>query len=396
MTLRKHLPIAILILIVCVGLLASGQQAISVNRIENMSFIFIEQTDLNDYRDPDGIFSFQYPNDWTISSQQWSTQMVNKFDSEIIIDSKEQNAKIVLHVWKNISANDIKNLSETSRRNYLSALTEQKENNTECLISNNPCNLSVEQGIEKVSPTSMHYTFFDGENFYQLSFTSFSKTADINGLWTILRTFSTTRTLIESSQGTPKTEIPAVIPEFVNVSPGDSTCTVKDARGVSHTFWDPNGNRYPCKCDGCVSNCVWWADYMRPDISLVVQSSNWGNAGEWLKPAMDDPRFIVSNNPQPGAIAVWKPGVGGAGVYGHVAYVEWVAPNFDTFWVSEMNWDNKGIQRRSVNNHPDIQFILGGVTLFDNKNFHGAWRSFSSNHSTLAVICVRSSTLTAE
>jgi peptidoglycan hydrolase CwlO-like protein len=66
-----------------------------------------------------------------------------------------------------------------------------------------------------------------------------------------------------------------------------------------------------------------------------------GNAHEWLRAAAEY-GFSTGRTPRVGAIAVWRPGQGGASPAGHVGFVEAVGPGdgvpAGAFKVSEMNW----------------------------------------------------------
>jgi peptidoglycan DL-endopeptidase CwlO len=66
-----------------------------------------------------------------------------------------------------------------------------------------------------------------------------------------------------------------------------------------------------------------------------------GNASEWINHAAAF-GYPVGRTPRTGAIAVWRPGQGGASRAGHVGYVEAVGPTdgvpAGSFKVSEMNW----------------------------------------------------------
>jgi peptidoglycan hydrolase CwlO-like protein len=66
-----------------------------------------------------------------------------------------------------------------------------------------------------------------------------------------------------------------------------------------------------------------------------------GNASEWIDHAAAF-GYPVGRTPRTGAIAVWRPGQGGASRAGHVGYVEAVGPTdgvpAGSFKVSEMNW----------------------------------------------------------
>ena len=73
--------------------------------------------------------------------------------------------------------------------------------------------------------------------------------------------------------------------------------------------------------------CTWWAAYNR-------QVSWRGNAGDWLANAQAV-GVRASDQPSPGAIAVYAPGNGYSG-YGHVALVIAIATG--SYSVSEMNF----------------------------------------------------------
>lgn len=83
----------------------------------------------------------------------------------------------------------------------------------------------------------------------------------------------------------------------------------------------------------------------------------YGDAWQWLNAAARD-GFHESRSPVEGAIAVWWKGQGGAGGYGHVAYVERV--NVDgTILVSEMNWGGYNrVSRRTISASVVAGFIL--------------------------------------
>ncbi|MFH1906978.1 MAG: NBR1-Ig-like domain-containing protein [Chloroflexota bacterium] len=152
-----------------------------------------------------------------------------------------------------------------------------------------------------------------------------------------------------------------------------TTCVNWDTSGnclETKTFTDPTNNHYPC------GQCTWWASYSRPDIpDSWVPGDN--PAYKWYEYAKNNVDFEVSDNPEPGAIAVWEPyAMKGMGSEGHVAYVTWV--NFDgSFYVTEMNYDFKGsLHSFKYSNSSKVHFILAGVTLFSDKNFGGDWIRF--------------------
>lgn len=98
--------------------------------------------------------------------------------------------------------------------------------------------------------------------------------------------------------------------------------------------------------------CTWWAAHERPDLAGSV----WGNAWHWVYEA----RWSGWNEgyyPHYGAIAVFQPGVDGAGWYGHVAYVTSVGSN-GWFQVSEMNFPWWGsVSYRWVHDGWGVTFI---------------------------------------
>jgi peptidoglycan hydrolase CwlO-like protein len=86
-----------------------------------------------------------------------------------------------------------------------------------------------------------------------------------------------------------------------------------------------------------------------------------GNASEWLSHAAAF-GYPVGRTPRTGAIAVWRPGQGGASRAGHVGYVEAVGPTdgvpAGSFKVSEMNWGGwNRVNYRIVANDGVMGFI---------------------------------------
>lgn len=86
------------------------------------------------------------------------------------------------------------------------------------------------------------------------------------------------------------------------------------------------GNRYD------YGYCTWYVYERRAAIGKPI-GSFWGNATSWASFAASA-GFTVNNTPAPGAIFQSSGGWGG---YGHVAFVESVAPNGDVT-LSEMNY----------------------------------------------------------
>jgi surface antigen len=76
--------------------------------------------------------------------------------------------------------------------------------------------------------------------------------------------------------------------------------------------------------------CTWYAAGRRPDVLGIVH----GSAGVWLAAAAG--RLPEGSRPVVGALAVWRPGRGGAGAAGHVGYVAAVLKG--RILVDDANW----------------------------------------------------------
>jgi surface antigen len=100
--------------------------------------------------------------------------------------------------------------------------------------------------------------------------------------------------------------------------------------------------------------CTWWAATTRPDIGAKM----WGNASNWISIAQHDPSLTTSVSPKVDAIAVFPPGVDGAWWTGHVAHVNAVAPDGQSFRIDEMNFPIPGVvTQRTLMVDPRIVFI---------------------------------------
>jgi surface antigen len=105
--------------------------------------------------------------------------------------------------------------------------------------------------------------------------------------------------------------------------------------------------------------CTYWAATKRPDIVRTALEK--GIFGDWDARAWSRiasrAGYVLSHRPTPGAIAVWQPGVDGAGPPGHVAYVESVHPG-GSYTVSEMNFNGSStVHRRTVRLDRNTVFI---------------------------------------
>jgi surface antigen len=100
--------------------------------------------------------------------------------------------------------------------------------------------------------------------------------------------------------------------------------------------------------------CTWYAHGRRPDIPRG------GHARTWLA----DNKGLLPEGTKPvvGAIAVWAPGQGGSGDYGHVAYVSGVSSDGKTITIDEANY-NRPLEvhyGRDVNASTVEGYIYGG------------------------------------
>jgi surface antigen len=105
--------------------------------------------------------------------------------------------------------------------------------------------------------------------------------------------------------------------------------------------------------------CTSWANIERPyivDLAMLrLHTSDW-NADAWAANA-SRAGFRVGAAPAAGAIAVWPANVDGAGVDGHVAYVERVFAD-GAFLVSETNVNgDPNVSRRVVQADRALRFI---------------------------------------
>lgn len=96
--------------------------------------------------------------------------------------------------------------------------------------------------------------------------------------------------------------------------------------------------------------CTSYVAWKRRAVGKLPYPYMWGNAGSWM--------YAVPTTTTAGVgdIAVFPPGVGGAGYVGHVAYVERVNSN-GTMDVSEFNWRPYAYTYRSGVPTGGVQFI---------------------------------------
>lgn len=111
---------------------------------------------------------------------------------------------------------------------------------------------------------------------------------------------------------------------------------------------------------GGTGECTWWADYEFHAYSGVWPNFVWpvdnGNAEYWAENAAHN-GWTVTSTPTPYSIAVFPPGVNGAGADGHVAWVTAVSGNHVT--VSEMNFDAfDWVDVRTVVAGPSVSYIV--------------------------------------
>ncbi len=96
---------------------------------------------------------------------------------------------------------------------------------------------------------------------------------------------------------------------------------------------------------GASGQCTWWAENQAASYNFHYINTfgpNNGNAKFWAGNAAAN-GWRIGSTPRIGSIAVFQPGVAGAGSVGHVAWVEDFYPSTNTMLISEMNWKGPGI-----------------------------------------------------
>jgi surface antigen len=110
---------------------------------------------------------------------------------------------------------------------------------------------------------------------------------------------------------------------------------------------------------GAPGQCTWWADY-----EFHVYSGQWpdftgpnsGDAQYWADNAARK-GWTVTSTPEPWSVAVFPPGVNGAGSVGHVAWV--TAVSGDHITVSEMDFPHAyQVDVRTIVPASSVRFIL--------------------------------------
>lgn len=86
---------------------------------------------------------------------------------------------------------------------------------------------------------------------------------------------------------------------------------------------------------GYRGQCTWYVWGRVREALGIELPSNMGNAGDWIEYAKNDPRFIIGDEPRPGAIIVTK-----GDAFGHVAFVESYDPKTKTAIITEGNVGN--------------------------------------------------------
>jgi surface antigen len=122
------------------------------------------------------------------------------------------------------------------------------------------------------------------------------------------------------------------------VAPG--TMTARAWKGAERSTGVGGGDELSLYPRG---ECTYFAALKRPDIPFFDGVS--GNAKNWARSA-ELAGFRVSAIPAAGAIGVAQPGQIGAGEYGHVFHVDWVAN--DRMGISEANWQGRKRSTRTI------------------------------------------------
>jgi len=293
------------------------------------------------YIDPQGIFYFEYPLEWSMEEEQRNDDKPETFDLDVTLTT-EDNGMILLHMWRNVEPSGLSLISEKYLYPILSSTTEKEY--YQGLIQDNELLIAIENDTAHLYPTSVYAIFECNNSVFMFQYIAADSGINREAFKNLLSSFSCKDHLDAIN------EIPLFLAEeFVSL----------DVNSLSNDscagHWDPTGNTYTC------GQCTWWASYSRPDIP-----NSWGNAETWdNKAEIEWGRDWISENPEPGSIAVWDPyALPGMGAAGHVAYVTWVY-NDSSFLVTEMNADNKGsLHSYKHTNSSKVHFILAGVTLY--------------------------------
>jgi len=325
-------------------------------------------------------FSFEYPTSWTIKEHHWDNTAEIKFDHYYNI-STPQSEHILLHIWENVP----QLIESELYGQFIQPFVDRNAVWHEIKTNPDPAIYVIDQVQD--DPISVFAVFQCKNNVYRFRYTAFDSIDQYDSFRALLGSF-----LCQDGQGTNLSMklLESTLPNLMVYTPVSSMrintqdCNTKwqDENSIWHSvsFNDPTPNHYSC------GECVWWASYSRPDIPDdwdVGGPEGRNNAHRWYDYAREHPDYEVSDDPVPGAIAVW--GISSERPLGHVAYVTWV--DGTSFRVTEMNYDNNGnLREYKFDNQADIHFILGGVTLFENANFDGRWKRITDNVSDLSSL----------
>jgi surface antigen len=90
--------------------------------------------------------------------------------------------------------------------------------------------------------------------------------------------------------------------------------------------------------------CTWYADKMFHLWNIYGSYVGWGGDARYWAHNAAAVGWRVGTTPRVGSIAVFQPGVDGAGSAGHVAWVRQFYPNLNSVLVSEMNFPRLGVE----------------------------------------------------
>jgi surface antigen len=179
-------------------------------------------------------------------------------------------------------------------------------------------------------------------------FVNIVSSANLNLSWGELPSPEPTQPTPEPTQPTPEPTQPILSPEEF---------------ASSWQNWSEYTSNNPFPDKG--QNCTWYAYGRLKQLgySSTALDTMLGNAGTWDNTAGNG--ATVSSIPQAPCIAVWEPGVGGAGSVGHVAVVEQINYNSDgsikSILISESNWLEQQYDTRTIfrnDSHWPSEFIL--------------------------------------
>ncbi len=308
-------------------------------------------------------YRVSYPPGW---EGQWMFDKTG--DKEYVIRRRvaffsPQGAKVDVDVWENRDAVTLTSWLERYREFLVVDIADDPIVLNRLVDGLPAAQFDRDKGEHYPAITSVYLT--DGEFVFRIAYSAFDGGAAADSYDRILSSFSFTETSLQ-------TETTPHLPrsgESVLQPLGDISCYgYENFRADS---W--KSNLWACQYSGSAGNCTWWAAYKRPDVGGCIE----GNAGDWADNAHLC-GYELSSDPEIGAIAVFTS-------IGHVAYVEAVSEDNNSFEVSHMNWAGEWMSHTPFDNSASISFIPVDDSLpalgpfdFESEKEHGAWHVLDS------------------